>query len=87
MFCVGAMLAAGSPGRFPTGSFAHRIASAVPFADSARMPPGMPPGDAVPTDAMAVPRATGSGPKCPLLFSAKTRSTLFSPWTKSRLLK
>src|ERR671918_1165641 len=68
MFEVGAMLAAGSLGRLPDASFDHRMAFDVPFADSERMPPGMPPGDAVPKDAVAVPRATGSALKWPPVF-------------------
>ena len=59
MLGVGALLASGSPGRFPNASLAHKIAFDVPFEDNDRMPPG----DEVPNDAVAVPRPRGLAPK------------------------
>lgn len=52
---MGAMFESGSLGRLPAASLAHRIAFEVPFADSDKMPPGIPPGDEVPIDAIAEP--------------------------------
>src|SRR5215469_14007844 len=68
MFGVGASFASGSLGRFPNASFAHRIALERPLAESARIPPGMPPGDDVPNDAVTAPRAIGLPLKCPFCF-------------------
>src|SRR4029077_10609480 len=80
MFGVGCSLAAGSLGSFPKTSLTQRIALAVPLAESDSIPPGIPPGDAVPYDAIDNPRAMGVVPNCvPLL--ANTRTGLFSPCT------
>src|SRR5260370_13583962 len=86
MFGVGFWLESGSCGKFPKASLAHRIPFDVPFADNERIPPGMPPGDDVPHEAVAVPRAIGLAPKWPA-FLEKTRTLLFSPCTKSMLSK
>ena len=52
---IGAMFESGSLGRLPAASLAHRIGFEAPFADSDKMPPGIPPGDEVPIDAIADP--------------------------------